>query len=197
MTLTVADIVGRLSSLADFKEKAESGSTTTLVSKAMINSIADEYVGAYICFLTGANKGIDRIITGYAASTGTFTFNALTTAVDSTLEFAIVSKGYLSYMEEALLVVKERTKNIGLNFDLYLTEAQLKELHLYKTLDLICMDLFNDATAEDSYWNKHLLYSELFNTTFVSLKADYDTNEDGAIDTDEELQGGNYGVLGR
>jgi hypothetical protein len=59
------------------------------------------------------------------------------------------------------------------------------------------MDLFNDATAEDSYWNKHLLYSDLFETTLINLKADYDANEDGIISEDEELQGGNFGVLGR
>ena len=195
MTLTVSDIVGRLSSLADFKEKADSGSTTTLVCSAKGDDLDDTYNNQYICFLTGANKGIDRIITDFATSTGTFTFDALDNAVDNTSEFAVVSKGYISYMEEGLSVLHERIKNLGLDIDLFLTEAQLKELHLYKTLDLICMDLFNDATAEDSYWNKHLVYSELFETTLTNLKADYDTNEDGVISEDEELQGGNYGVL--
>ena len=99
----------------------------------------------YICFLSGANKGVDRIITSFVSATGTFTFSDLDNTVDNTTEFAIVENGFLSYMEEAIEFIREKVKNDGKDLDLFLTESQLKEIHLYKTLDLICQDKFEDA----------------------------------------------------
>ena len=51
--------------------------------------------------------------------------------------------------------------------------------------------------SEDMYWNRHQHYNALFENTYLKLKADYDTNEDGEISEDEKLQGGNYGILRR
>ena len=197
ITLTNADIVARLSVLSDFYGRATSGSTTE-VTKIIPDAEDDDYNNYYMCFINGANKGEDRIVTDFVATTGVFTLDvALGTAVSNTSEFALLETGYLAKMEEAFSVIEERIKNIGAKIELFLTTSQLKELQLYKTLDLICTDLYRDATDEDMYWSNHRLYSDRFEDTFNSLRADYDSNEDGIIQEDEELQGGSHGFLTR
>jgi len=198
LSLTNADIVARMSVLADYVGKAESGSTTTLVNSKIFDDFADDdFNNQYICILSGDDKGSDRIITDFVTSTGTFTFDALDSAVSNITQFAIVEDGYIGKMEEAILYIQEKIKNDGKDIDLFLTESQLKEIHLYKTLDIICQDKFQDATDEDLYYARHQHYNNLFESTYGGLKADYDANEDGVISSDEELQGGSFGILVR
>lgn len=198
LNLTNANIVARFTQVSDYRAKAQSGSVTTLVNtKAFEDYSDDHFNNMYICFLSGVNKGVDRIITSFVSATGTFTFSDLDNTVDNTTEFAIVENGFLSYMEEAIEFIREKVKNDGKDLDLFLTESQLKEIHLYKTLDLICQDKFEDANDEDMYWRRHQHYNALFENTYLKLKADYDTNEDGEISEDEKLQGGSYGILRR
>lgn len=198
LTLTNADIISRFSKASNHRGKATSGTINTLVyDRVTFNgNYSDNYFnGMYICFLSGANKGIDRIITNYTSSTGTFTFEAVSATIDNTTEFAIVENGFLSYMQDAFSFIQEKVKNDGKDIDLFLTTSQLKELHLYKTLDLICQDKYEDADDDDMYYNRHVHYKDLFNSTYTALKADYDENEDGEISDDEKLQGGSYGKL--
>lgn len=200
LNLTNANIVARFTQIADFRNKAQSGSTTTLVNnKGFVDYPDDYFKDYYICFLTGSNKGVDRIVTDFVNSTGTFTFDTLDTAIDNTTEFALVEKGFLAYNEEAIDFIREEVKNDGKDLDLFLTDSQLKELHLYKTLDLICQDKFNDATDEDLYYNRHQHYNKLFEDTYNKLKADYDENEDGLIEEDEKLtsNNNNYRIIRR
>lgn len=187
MTLTNADIISRMSQLADIRGKADGGTTTTLINnKYSLDNIDDEFNNYYICFLNGDNKGVDRIVTDFDAQNGIFTFDELESSVNNSTLYALCEVGYLQYSDEAYIYIVERFKNDGKNISLFLNEAQLKELHLLKTLDLICQDKFNDATNEDMYYQRHLHYKETFENTYLSLVADYDLNENGAIDTDEE-----------
>jgi len=61
LTLTNAEIVLGLPIITDFIEKANDGSTTTVESLACKGLDEEELEGAYICFLNGANAGVDRI----------------------------------------------------------------------------------------------------------------------------------------
>lgn len=196
LTLTNADIVGRLNSLADVIDRATSGTTSTIV-KIIDGAVDNEFNNHYACFLSGVNKGEDRIITTFLASSGLFVFEApvLPTAVDNKSEFAIVEVGFLGKMDEAFDIIKEDTRNSGYNIDLFLTTAQLKEIHLYKTLDLICLDLYRDASDEDMYWSNHLVYDEKYEKTFNTLKADYDRDEDGLISEQEEDKNFGFGII--
>lgn len=183
LTLTNADIIGRLTILADYYYKANSGSTTTAVNTRLADE-SDLSFG-YVCFLSGDNKGLDRIITEHTDST--ITFDALTTAVDSAIEFAIVEVGYLSYMRQARDFIDNYLRNKGLDLDLFLTESQLKELQIYKTIELACDSKMNDAADTDVYYANSEKYKKLFDLEINKLVADYDENESGAIETDEEL----------
>lgn len=183
-----ADIIAALPILADHFEKADSGSTTTLVSGRLTDLIEAEIVGATVGFTTGDNAGVDAVITSYTDSTGTFGFDAVSNAVDSSTGFGIVYLDYNSYINRAYDIIKNEMRNRNLDIDLFITTAQVKELHLTKTLELICMAKRQDADTDDIFNESYNVFKENYESELTTLKADYDTDEDGTIETAEELQ---------
>lgn len=183
-----ADIIAALPILADHFEKADSGSTTTLVSGRLTDLIDAEVVGATIGFTTGANAGTDAVITSYTDSTGSFGFNAVANTVDSSTGFGIVYLDYSSFIDRAYDIIKNEMRNKGLDIDLFITTTQVKELHLTKTLELICMSKRQDADTDDIYHESYTVFRENYESELTTLKADYDTDEDGTIETAEKLQ---------
>ena len=129
-----ADIIAALPILADHYEKADSGSTTSLVCGRLTALVDEEMVGATIGFINGDNAGTDVTITSYTDTTGTFGFGAVSNAVDSSTGFGIVYLDYNSYIDRAYDIIKNEMRNRGLDIDLFLTTSQVKELHLTKTL---------------------------------------------------------------
>ena len=185
-SLKNADIIEALPILADHYEKADSGSTTTLVSARLTDLIQAEIVGATIGFITGDNAGVDATVTSYTDSTGTFGFGAVSNAVDSSTGFGIVYLDYTTYIDRAYDIIKNELRNRGLDIDLFLTTAQVKELHLTKCLELICMSKRQDADTDDIYHESYLVFKENYESELTTIKADYDTDEDGTIDDSEE-----------
>lgn len=186
MTITNADIVSRLKLLADEHLKADSGTTTTAIN----DSIKDgsDYTNNFICFLTGENTGVDRVVTAYETAVGTFTFDALDIAVTSVDEFCVVSKGFQSDVAQAINIVKNNMRNLGYDIDLFLNyQIQLKEMYIYKTIELICAGLMNDGQDQDVYFVNYGRFKKLYDREISTLIADYDANESGTIDADEEL----------
>ena len=185
MTITNADIVGRLKLLADEHVKADSGSTTTAVNASLQDG--EDYVNNWICFVSGDNIGVDRVITSYATATGTFTFDVLDNAVTNVDEFCVVSKGFQSDVVQATSIVKNDMRNRGYDIDLFLNyQTQLKEMYTYKTIELICASLMNDGQDQDVYFIHKESNKALYEMETSNLIADYDANEDGNIDTGEE-----------
>jgi len=195
VTLTNADVVSRLKLLANYHFKADSGSTTTAVNTKLIDE--QTIANYYICFVNGANIGLDRIITAFDDITGTCTFDALDTAITNTDEFCICDKGFQSDVEQATLNIANDFRNMGYDVDLFLTTYQLKELYIYKTLELICGSLMNDGDEEDIYFVHYERFKSLYSTELSTLTADYDANENGNIDEDEENQTISYGIIDR
>jgi len=185
-TLKNADIISALPILADHYEKADSGTTSTLVCGRLTALVDDEMVGATISFITGDNKGEDATITSYTDSTGSFGFAALSSAVDSATVFGVVYLDFQSYISRAYDMIKNEMRNKGLDIDLFLTVSQLKELHLVKTLELICIAKRQNADTDDIFHENYLLFKERYANEMTTLKADYDIDEDGTIDTDLE-----------
>ena len=183
-----ADIIAALPILADHYEKADSGSTTSLVCGRLTALVDEEMVGATIGFINGDNAGTDVTITSYTDTTGTFGFGAVSNAVDSSTGFGIVYLDYNSYIDRAYDIIKNEMRNRGLDIDLFLTTSQVKELHLTKTLELICMAKRQDADTDDIFHESYLVFKENYASELTSLKADYDTDEDGTIEEAEELQ---------
>ena len=183
-----ADIIAALPILADHYEKADSGSTTSLVCGRLTALVDEEMVGATIGFINGDNAGTDVTITSYTDTTGTFGFGAVSNAVDSSTGFGIVYLDYNSYIDRAYDIIKNEMRNRGLDIDLFLTTSQVKELHLTKTLELICMAKRQDADTDDIFPESYMVVKENYASELTSLKADYDTDEDGTIEEAEKLQ---------
>ena len=183
-----ADIIAALPILADHYEKADSGSTTSLVCGRLTALVDEEMVGATIGFINGDNAGTDVTITSYTDTTGTFGFGAVSNAVDSSTGFGIVYLDYNSYIDRAYDIIKNEMRNRGLDIDLFLTTSQVKELHLTKTLELICMAKRQAADTDDIFHESYLVFKENYQSELNNLKADYDTDEDGTIEESEEEQ---------
>ena len=183
-----ADIIAALPILADHYEKADSGSTTSLVCGRLTALVDEEMVGATIGFINGDNAGTDVTITSYTDTTGTFGFGAVSNAVDSSTGFGIVYLDYNSYIDRAYDIIKNEMRNRGLDIDLFKTTSQVKELHLTKTLELICMAKRQDADTDDIFHESYMVFKENYASELTSLKADYDTDEDGTIEEAEKLQ---------
>lgn len=188
-TLTNADIVlGSPLLIADYVAKADSGSLTTAESKALKGLDEEEVVGAYICFLNGGNAGVDRIITGYSStSVGTFTFEpVLAEPIDNTVTFAIVFIDYTGGVIRAEQIVTNDLKSRGLNVDQFLVDNDLRELLLVKTLSHICQAKRQDADTNDMYHINYTDFEAKYQTDLNTLVADYDSDNDGTIDSTEE-----------
>ena len=85
-------------------------------------------------------------------------------------------------------------RNSGYDLALFLTEPQLKEMYIYKTIELICAGLMNDAQDQDVYFANYERFKDLYVSERTSLIADYDANENGTIEEGEEIL--NIGQVG-
>ncbi len=184
MTITNADIVGRLKLLADEHLKADSGTKTTVINSTLIDGA--DISNRFVCFVTGENNGEDRVITSFDDTKGELTFDTLLIDITSSDEFCIVSTGFQSDVLHAEEVIRNDLRNRGYNLDLFLTEPQLREMYIYKTIELVCASLMNDGEPHDVYFVQYLRFKELYETEISSLVADYDANQDGVIDDGEE-----------
>lgn len=186
MTLTNAELVARFKQLANYSVKADSGSTTTLVSSSLIDlPDVDNY---YLCFTSGDNYATDRIITAFDAVTGTLTFDAVTNAVVNTDEVSILDNGFQTEIKQAELFITNHLRNKGYDIARFLTIAQLKEAHIYKSLEIVCGNYAKDAIDSDIFYMASEKYKALYELELNSMVADYDANEDGTIQAEEELQ---------
>lgn len=186
LILTNADIIQTLEMLADQILKAEDGTTSTIKSEQLI-SISD-IEGYIVVFLNGELNGINSSILSVDGEAETVTLDdVLPYQVTRTTKFAILETGYLSFVTRAEAIITSAFRNKGIDINLFLNDAQLKELHIYKTIELICLSKRRDATDEDVYHSNYESFKSLYNLEFANLAADYDANENGVIDEDEEL----------
>lgn len=185
LLLTDYDIISTLSSLGGEIRKAEGGSLTTLVDQSLTFN-NDSLLGSTVVITSGLNIGISASVTSYTSDT--LTFNALANAVVAGVNYSLLDETYESYILRAEALITEAFKNGGLDIELMLNTAQLKELHITKTISLICLSKRKDATDDDMYHSNYLAFDEMFKTMYSGIVVDYDTNEDGSISADEESQ---------
>ena len=102
-------------------------------------------------------------------------------------EFCVVSKGFQSDVSQATSIVANDMRNRGYDIDLFLNyQIQLKEMYIYKSIELICAGLMNDGQDQDVYFVNYERFKTLYEAEASNLIADYDANEDGEIDEGEE-----------
>ena len=187
--LTNADIVAAFPKLADLTERADSGTTSSLVSERLQDMNEEQIIGSTICFITGFSFGTDSTITSYDPETGGIAFTEIVDKVDSTTVFSIVYNNFFTYSHRAYGIIENDMRNRGINIDLFLNQAQVKELHLTKTLALICLAKRQGTDDIDLYHDSYLVYTEKYTSELTNLTADYDSNEDGIIqETEKSVQ---------
>lgn len=184
MTLTNAEVIARLPQLAEYKIKADSGTTTTLTSSIMIDE--PNIVGSYLCFTSGDLYGTDRIVTDFDIDFGSFTFDELPASVTNTDEVCVTLSGFQTEIKQADIYIQNYIRNKKLDFNLLLDKTQLKEAHIYMTLSIICANKMKDAIDADVYFVLMNKYDSLYEIEMSKLVADYDANEDGVIDESEQ-----------
>lgn len=184
MTLTNAEIVARFKTLANYSLRANDGSTTTLISKKLID--IRDVNGFFLCFTSGENYGVDRVVTDFDEVTGTLTFDVLGSTVLNTDEACLIEDGFATEIKQAEIFITNHLRNKGLDLNLFLVKEQLKEAHIYKALELVCLNYSKDAVDDDIFYVASSKYKELYDAELGSLVADYDENEDGQISEDEE-----------
>ena len=118
LNLTNSEIVARFKALADYKLKADSGSITTFISSQLIDE--PDLTKNYICFVSGDNYGIDRIITAFDEDTGTITFNDINSSITDIDEVCIVRNGFLSDAKQGEIYLANNLRNRGLDINLFL-----------------------------------------------------------------------------
>lgn len=74
---------------AAYRGTAQSGTTTTITDTKLVQPSGVAFVGMTIGITGGTGYGQSATITGYNAGTGVITFNAMTTAPDSTSQYSI------------------------------------------------------------------------------------------------------------
>lgn len=183
LNLTNAKLLQNLQILSDFIGRVDIGGDTTVT----INSLANEDINAYdtLCVLSGTSAGLDIAIESFDNGELDLGTNDNTLAVRDIV--GVLSIPFDSYIKQAEKYIENDLRNKGAKLENFLNEPQLEQMHIYKTLSLICGDRRMGSDTNDSYHSNYERFQGLYATEFSSLLADYDTNEDGVITTDEEL----------
>jgi hypothetical protein len=176
LTLTNSDLVQTLEALGGEILKADDGSTTTLVSQDL--SELGNVDGYLLIFLSSDLLGNEAYIS--SSEDTLFSLDkTLLISVSSKTKFAYLEMPYDSFINRSSAIIEDLFRNKGM--------TQLKELHIYKTIELICLSKRNGAETDDVYNVNYETFKELFENSFTNLVADYDFNENGSIDEDEKL----------
>lgn len=92
---------------------------------------------------------------------------------------------YDTQIQEAFRLVKRLIKDKGRRPAMILDGAQVRELVILKSFEMICMDFAK--APDDIWWLRYQKYAELFKAQFDGLRIKYDEDESGTIDTDEAV----------
>lgn len=92
---------------------------------------------------------------------------------------------YTRQIEEAWIEVKRDIKNKGRRPHMLIDGSQLREVHLTRTLEIICDSFAKDE--EDIWWTRKLEFKERYSRLMSEMIIKYDADEDGIITEDENL----------
>ena len=183
LSLSNAKLLQNLLLLSDYTGRVDESGILSI----KVNSLENEPINPNdtLCILSGENSGSDIVITDF--DNGVIDLDWNDKAINSRDMIAIVAIPFDSYIAQAERYLKNDFRNKGAELDNFLNTEQLEQLHIYKTLSLICGDKRNGADTDDVYNANYERFNSLYQVEFSNLLADYDTNEDGTISSDEEL----------
>lgn len=183
LSLSNGKLLQNLLILSDFVGRIDVGGDEEITVASLRND--DINAQDTLCVLSGDNNGIDIVITDF--DDGVISLSGNDKTLSNRDMIGIVSIPFDSYITQAERYLKNDFRNKGAILDNFLNTEQLEQLHIYKTLSLICGDRRNSTDQNDSYNANFQRFETMYQTEFSNLLADYDENEDGTISTDEEL----------
>lgn len=178
----------------DIREKSQSvfgavvsATASTLVDAKNLSVFTDD------TFNNGTVEAIDasgvvqrRTVTDFVQSTGSLSITPNWASTPDTTYRYVVYKPQKAKMDIAFEILLNDIRAKGFRPALIMNSADLKFIHAFKTLHLICMDFMK---ADGDLWSVLSdKYAELYKDSFGKLIFQYDTDESGAIGEAEKNQ---------
>ncbi len=183
LSLTNAKLIQNLQLLSDYTARVDVGGTNSIT----IQSLTSEIINANdtLCVLSGVNAGCDIEIEGFNG--GVFDLGSNDKVLSKRDVVAILSIPFYGYITQAEKNIENDLRNKGKLLKNFLTVSQIEQVHIYKTLALICGDKRNSGDLSDIYNSNFDRFSSLYTQSLSALLADYDYNLNGSIEKSEEL----------
>jgi hypothetical protein len=91
---------------------------------------------------------------------------------------------YDNQIQEAFRLVMRDIRDKGRRPSMLIDGAQVRELVIIKTLDMICFDFAK--APDDIWWSRHQKYEAMYKDALAGLIVKYDEDESGTIDDKEK-----------
>lgn len=161
---------------------ADSGSKTTIISVNLTED-DDYWNGGSAEVISGTNIGETRKVTDFVASTNTLTVESFSAIIDATSK-VVITRTFKKEIDRAFERFEVDMKNSGKYIDRIIDNEQVKEYVILLALHFICDNFANDPV--DNWTEKAKAYLKDYKTLLASAVFDYDTDDDGNIESDEE-----------
>ena len=165
-----------------------SATSSTLVDTNVLKNYADDYFNNGVVEAMNPSTGAvqRRTVTDFVNSTGTLSVTPnWSTTPDTTYKY-IVYKPYRVKLDFAWDLVMDDIRAKGFRPALIIGSSDIKHIHAFKTLELICTDFIK---AKDDLWDMlSIRYAEKYVEAFGKLRFQYDVDESGAISDGEQNQ---------
>lgn len=165
-----------------------SATSSTLVDTNALKNYADDYFNNGVVEAMNPATGAvqRRTVTDFVQSTGTLSVSPnWSTTPDATYQY-VVYKPYRVKLDYAWELIMNEIRSKGFRPALIMASADLKVVHAFKTLELICTDFMK---ARDDVWDiLSQRYAEKYTDAFGKLIFNYDADESGTIEGNEENQ---------
>lgn len=163
---------------------ATAGAAGSITDTSRREKSDDYWKGSVMEILTGTGASQKRAVATYTQSTGVFEVSPnWETNPDNTSVYRIV-RSFSKQIIKGFEKISQMIYNKGKRHSLIIESSQIEIPLTYLVVHFICIDLMSES--EDLWHTRALDYWEKFNTSFNSLKLDYDEDESGSITGDEE-----------
>lgn len=193
------DLFDELDSLRDIAKQATGtatgGTLGTLIDTTRRKEADSFWKGGVLKIISGVGANQERDITGFTQSSSTFdVYPNFVTLPDTTSVYHVI-KSFTNKIKNCFDKLETMIANKGKRADLILESSQIAIPLKYLTIHFICLDLIQEESDRWSilagqYWDK-------FKEAFSTMAVEYDSDESGAVDSEEEQRGISSLEIGR
>lgn len=188
ISITDEDLYDELNSLRDAQiqdtSTATAGAAGTLTDTVQRKEIDDFWTGGTIQTISGLGANQIRDISDFVQSTGVISVSPnWSTNPDNTTVYTII-RSWTKQISRSFEKIETMLLNRGKRHSLILESSELKIPHIFLCVHFIALDLMNEETDK---WSRIAeSYLKSFDSSFSSMKLQYDEDESGTIEGEEE-----------